>query len=88
MILYKLISDVLMTADFIIVFWQMALNMAGSQDNCIKQLSKHTATAIYHTCNGIISPYQQLLDKSHKYLLLRQSTTEPLKKEFNKLCQG
>ena len=32
----------------------MDLNMAGSQSNHIKQLSKHIAITILHTCNGII----------------------------------
>ena len=40
--------------DFIIEFGQIALNMAGSQGNRITQLSKHTATTIYHTRNWAI----------------------------------
>ena len=40
---------------FIIEFSKMALNMAGSQGNRKKQLSQNTATAIHHTCNGIVS---------------------------------
>ena len=41
--------------DFIIEFSKMALNMAGSQGNRKKQLSQNIATAIHHTCNGIVS---------------------------------
>ena len=46
--------------------------MAGSQGNHIKQLSNHTATAMYHTC----------------IVLLGQFRTDPLEKEFSKLHQG
>ena len=62
--------------------------MAGSQGNRKKQLSQNTATAIHHTCNGIVSLYRHLLVTSHKYVLLRQLSTDPLKKEFVKLRQG
>ena len=48
----------------------MALNVVGSQGNCIKQLSKHTATVIHHTCNGIASLCQHLLATSQKYVIL------------------
>ena len=63
----------------------MALNMAGSQGSHKKQLSKNTATAVHHTCNGIVS---HLLATSHRYVLLWQFSTDPLKKEFGKLRQG
>ena len=58
--------------DFIIEFGKMALNMAGSQGNRKKQLSQNTATAIHHTCNGMVSLCQQLLATSHKYVLFGQ----------------
>ena len=66
--------------DFIFDFGQMALNMAGSQGDHIKQLSKHTATSIDHTFNGIVSLCWHLLAISHKYVLLEQSVTDPFKK--------
>ena len=74
--------------DFIIEFGKMALNMAGSQCNYKKQLSQNTATAIHHTCNGIVSLCRHLLATSHKYALLGQFSTDPLEKEFVKLHQG
>ena len=73
--------------DFIIEFDQMVLNITGSQGNRMKQLPKHAATTIHHTWNGIISLCQYLLVRSHKYILLGQFTTDPLEKEFSKLCQ-
>ena len=62
--------------------------MAGSQGNRKKQWSQNTATAIHHTCNGIVSLWQHLLATSHKYVLLGQFSTDPLEKEFGKFCQG
>ena len=53
-----------------------------------KQVSQNTATAIHHTCNGIVSLCQHLLATSHKYVLLGQFLTDPLEKEFGKLRQG
>ena len=73
--------------DFI-EFGKMALNMAGSQGNHKKQLSQNTATAIHHTCHGIISLCWHLLATSHKYVLLGQFSTDPLEKEFDKLRQA
>ena len=66
----------------------MVLNMAGSQGNRKKQLSQNTTTVIHHTCNGIVNLCQYLSVTSHKYVLLGQFSTDPLKKEFSKLCQG
>ena len=66
----------------------MALNMAGSQDNRKKQLSQNTATAIHHTCNGIVSLCRHLLATSHNYVLLGQLSIDPLEKEFGKPRQG
>lgn len=63
--------------DFIIEFSKMSLNMAGSQGNCKKQLSQNTATAIHHTCNGIVSLCRHLLATSYKYVLLRKFSTDP-----------
>ena len=74
--------------DFIIEFGKMALNMAGSQGNCNNQLSQNTVTAIYPTCNGIVSLCRHLLATSHKCVLLGQFSADPLEKEFGKLRQG
>ena len=62
--------------------------MAGSQGNHKKRLPQNPATAIHHTCNGIVSLCQHLLATSHKYVLLGQFSTDPFKKEFGKLRQG
>ena len=69
--------------DFIIEFGKMAaFNMAGSKRNHKKLLSQNTATAIHHTCNGIVSLSWHFLATSHKYVLLGQFSTDPLEKEF------
>ena len=60
----------------------MALNMAGSPGNYIKQLSRHIVTTINHSCKGIVSLCWHLLATSHKYVLLGQFTTDSLEKEF------
>ena len=62
----------------------MALNIAGSQGNRKKQLSQNTTTAIHHTCNGIVSLCWHLLATSHKYVQLRQFSTDPSEKEFGR----
>ena len=62
--------------------------MAGSQGKHIKQLSKYSATTINHTSNGIVSLCWHLLATSHKYVLLGQTSTNPLEREFSKHCQG
>ena len=64
----------------------MALTMTGSLGNHIKLLSKHTATTIYYTCNGIGSLSTSFSNKP--YVLLGQFTTDPLEKEFCKSYQG
>ena len=74
--------------DFIIEFGKMALNMAGSQGIVKNNYSKNTATTIHHTCNGIVSLYRHLFATSHKYVQLRQFSTDPLGKEFGKPRQG
>ena len=53
-----------------------------------KQLSQNTATAIHHTCNEIVSLCRHLFATSHKYVLLKQFSTDPLEKEFGKLREG
>ena len=63
----------------------MALKMMGRR---VKQLSKDTATALYHTCNGLVGLCRQLLSSTHEYVVLGKFTTDYLEKEFGKLRQG
>ena len=60
----------------------MALNMASSQGNHIKQLSKHTAITIHHTCKAIVNLCQHFLATTHKYVPIGQFTTDLLKKNL------
>ncbi|GFO33315.1 transposable element p transposase [Plakobranchus ocellatus] len=72
----------------ILNFGNMALQMARKQGKRQKQLTRDTAQAIFHTCNGLISLCRHLLSTSHQYVLLGQFSTDPLEKEFSKLHQG
>ncbi|GFO34950.1 transposable element p transposase [Plakobranchus ocellatus] len=71
----------------ILNFGNMALQMAGKQGKRQKQLTRDTAQAIFHTCNGLVSLCRHLLLTSHQYVLLGQFSTDPLVKEFSKLRQ-
>ena len=88
MILYKLKSDLQMTPDLILSLNLVKWLLIWLAINYKKQLSQNTATAIHHTCNGIVSLYRLLLATSHKYVLLGQFSTDPLENEFGKLRQG
>ena len=73
----------------ILEFGEMAKSMACSvQGNRMKELSKDTALAIHHTCNGVVELCRELLRTSHHYVCLGKFTTDPLEKEFGKLRQG
>ena len=72
----------------ILKFGDMALQMGGKQGKRQKQLTRDTAQAIFHTCNGLVSLCRQLLSTSHQYVLFGQFSTDPLEKEFSKLRQG
>ena len=61
--------------DFTIEIGKMTSNMAGSQGNHKK------------TCNGIVSLCQHFLATSHKYVQLKQFSTDPFVKEIGKLRQ-
>lgn len=74
--------------DTILQFGRMAKEMAGRQGSRQKQLTRDTAQAVFHTCNGLVSLCRHLLGTTHKYVLLGQFTTDPLEKEFSKLRQG
>ena len=88
MILYKLKSVLQMTPDLILSLNLVKWLLIWLAVNRKKQLSLNTTTAIHHTCNKIVSLCQHLLVTSYKYLLLGQFSTDPLEKEFGKLCQG
>ena len=45
-------------------------NMGGKQGQRVKQLSKDTALAHYHTCNGLVDLCRHLLNTNHKYVSL------------------
>ena len=53
-----------------------------------KTLTKDTATALYHTLNGLVDTSCKLLSTTHKYVLIGEHTSDPLEKEFGKLQQG
>lgn len=72
----------------ILQFGDLAQQMAGRQGKRVKQLTRDTAQAIYHTSNGVVSLCRHLLSTSHQYVLLGQFSTDPLEKEFSKLRQG
>lgn len=72
----------------VLQFGDMAQQMAGRQGKRQKQLTRDTAQAIHHTCNGLVSLCRHLLSTSHQYVLLGQFSTDPLEKEFSKLRQG
>lgn len=74
--------------DMLLKFGDMAQQMAENQGRRQKQLTRDTAQAIYHTCNGLVSLCRHLLSTSHEYVLLGQFSTDPLEKEFSKLRQG
>ena len=74
--------------DMLLRFGDMALQMAGKQGKRQKQLTRDTAQAIFHTCNGLVSLCRHLLSTSHEYVLLGQFSSDPLEKEFSKLRQG
>ena len=73
--------------DIILEFGNMAKNMAGNQGR-VKQLSKDTALALYHTCNGLVDLCRHLLNTNHEYVCPRKFTTDYLEKEFGKLRHG
>ena len=69
-------------------FGDMCLNMAGRQGKRIRQLSNDTATAIHHTCYGLVDLTRHLLEKSYDYVCLAEFSTDRLEKSFGKLRQG
>ena len=68
--------------------WQSKWSYKTIQSDHIKQLSKYTAITIHHTCKRIVNLCQYFLAISCKHMLFGQFKTDPLEKEFSKLCQG
>ena len=89
MTLYKLKSDLRMTADLILSLYlvKWLLRWLAVNGNRIKQLSKQTATIVHHICIGIVSLCRHILATGHKYELYWEFTTDALK-YFLKLHQG
>ena len=70
-------------------FGDMWLNMAGRQGKRIRQLSNDTASAIHHTCYGLVDLTRHLLhQKSYDYVCLAEFSTDRLEKSFGKLRIG
>ena len=66
---------------------EMALHMEGCQGKRYKQFTRDNAQAIYHKGNGIVSLCRYLIRVSHSYVFLGTFSTDPLEKEFWKICQ-
>ena len=67
----------------------MAQSMAARQQRKrVKQLTRDTATALAHTCRGVVDLCKYLLSTGFEYVLLGKFTTDYLEKEFGKLRQG
>ena len=67
----------------------MALEMStAKQGKRIKQLTRDTAKAIYHTSNGIVDLTKYLLRTGDKYVLTSKFGDDPLEKCYGKLRQG
>lgn len=73
--------------NFLIEFAHFAASLKGSHGQREKMLTADTATAIHHTCLGVVEMATHLL-KSNTYILLGKFTTDPLEKAFGKLRQG
>ena len=67
---------------------EMADKMKSPGNSRYKQLTTDTASALSHTCRGIVEMAKYLLSNTHDYVLLGQFTTDPLEKMFGKLRQG
>ena len=75
--------------NYIVEFVRMCLNMAGRQGKRLKQLTNDTATAIQHTCNGLVKLTRHILiDESFDYVCMAEFSTDKLEKAFSKLRQG
>ena len=68
--------------DIILEFGNMAKNMAGKQGPGVKQLSKDTALALYHTCNGLVDLCRHHLNTNHEYVCPGKFTTDYLEKNM------
>ena len=73
--------------NILIEFANFAASLKGSHGKREKMLTADTATAIHHTCLGIVEMAKYLLE-TNRYILLGKFTTDPLEKSFGKLRQG
>ena len=70
-------------------FSRICLNMAGRQGKRLRQLTNDSATAIQHTCNGLVELTRHILiDDSFDYVCMAEFSTDKLEKAFSKLRQG
>ena len=72
---------------FLTEFASFAASLKGTQGKRQKQLTVDTASAIEHTCLGVVELTKYLLE-TNNYILLGKFTTDPLEKAFGKLRQG
>lgn len=71
-------------------FGNMAQEMSTfTGKNRVKNLTKDTGKAIWHTCNGLVQLSKHLLTTAgHDFVMLGLFTSDPLEKQFGKLRQG
>ena len=72
---------------FLTEFANFAASLKGSHGKKEKKLTADTATAIQHTCLGVVEMAKYLL-RTNGYVLLGKFTTDPLENSFGKLRQG
>ena len=72
---------------FLTEFANFAASLKGSHGKREKKLTADTATAIQHTCLGVVEMAKYLL-QTNRYVLLGKFTTDPLENSFGKLRQG
>ena len=64
----------------------MFLNMAGRQGKRLRHLTNDTATAIQHTCNGLVELTRHILiDESFDYVCMAEFSTVKLEKSYDKV---
>jgi len=73
---------------YLLEFGDMALKMTAVGTPRNKCLTKDTAQAIWHTCNGMVGLTRHLLETTHQFVMLGVFTTDHLEKHFGKLRQG
>ena len=81
------ISDVnVERLDYTICMGNMCFKMAGRHGKRVKQLSRDTATAFHHTCQGVVAlKIDLLICCQYDHVCIGKLTTDPLEKGFGKL---